>query len=113
MIMTKTLLWFVAIMIALLGVVAATEVPVSGSLIVLAAYLITPLSPLPGLSKKIAARYEDAPSLPLLRGLVYLLPVLFLAIGFTGIGQHRTSADHTTPSAQLADQPAAPPLTTQ
>jgi hypothetical protein len=91
MLMTKTFIWIIALLVAFVGIIAATEVPVSGALIIVAAYLITPISPLRKWSARIAVLYQESSHVFLLKTLVYLLPVLLLAAGFTGISQHSTT----------------------
>lgn len=106
MLMTKTFIWIIAILVALLGAVAATEVPVSGTLIILAAYLITPLSPIRTWSARIAAMYADTPYVTPLRILVFLLPALLLGAGFIGISQHTMSPTDSQVTSAATDVPA-------
>lgn len=118
MLMTKTFIWIIAILVALLGAVAATEVPVSGILIILAACLITPLSPIPKWSSRIAALYQDTSYVLPLRILVYLLPALLLGAGFIGISKHTlpTTEIQSTPAGTTmpaSTQQASPPVQQQ
>jgi hypothetical protein len=108
MLMTKTFIWIIAILVAFVGIIAATEVPISGALIIIAAYLITPISPLRKWSARIAMLYQESSHVFLLKTLVYLLPVLLLAAGFTGISRHTTPISDTTQSNQSDNNITAP-----
>jgi predicted membrane protein len=108
MLMTKTFIWIIAILVALVGIIAATEVPVSGILIVIAAWMMTPLSPLPKWGKAIATRYEGSSHVFWLKTLVYILPGILLAIGFNGIGRHSAQTAPTTHTEQSVAAPVTP-----